>query len=98
LSEFANVEAMITGTTLRRLRLESGRQQGEVAASVGIPGPVLSAYERGRRQPGLEIAQRIVAELGWAIELRPLPAPDRQAARLVEVLALVDAFPVGTSM
>jgi uncharacterized protein len=85
---------MITGATMRQLRTAAGRAQGEVAAAVGIPGPVLSAYERGRRQPGIEIAQRIVEELGWRVTLVALPSPDRQASRLVEVLDLADAFPV----
>ena len=84
---------MIDGATLRRLRRRSGRTQADVAAAVGIPASVLSAYERGRRQPGVEIASRIIDELDYRITFVPRLDPAVQAARLVEVLELAEALP-----
>ena len=71
---------MITGATLRGLRKRTGRTQAEVAAAAGIPATVLSAYERGHREPGLEAAGRIIAALGYRVELVQLPDPAEQAA------------------
>lgn len=81
------------GETLRRLRRRTGRTQAEVAAAVGIPATVLSAYERGRRQPGVAVASRIVDELGYRIVLEAQLDPEVQAKRLVDVLGLAEALP-----
>jgi transcriptional regulator with XRE-family HTH domain len=84
---------MFTGATLRMLRLRTGRRQAEVAAEVGLPASVLSAYERGRRQPGLEIASRIVDVLGYRVEFVPKLDPTVQARRLEDVLTLAEQLP-----
>jgi transcriptional regulator with XRE-family HTH domain len=84
---------MIDGSVLRELRIAAGRTQAEVAAAVGIPATVLSAYERGRRQPGVEVASRIVDAVGYRIRLVPKPDPMRQGRLLAEVLGLAEALP-----
>jgi transcriptional regulator with XRE-family HTH domain len=84
---------MISGATLRTLRRRTGQTQAEVAAITGIPVTVLSAYERGRRQPGIDAAARVVAALGYRVEFVPTITPTLQAQRLEEVLALAGALP-----
>ena len=84
---------MLTGEILRVLRRRTGRAQAEVAAAVGIPASVLSAYERGRRQPGLDIAGRIIDELGYRVEFVRRLDPAVQARRLHEVLDLAEQLP-----
>lgn len=84
---------MISGHTLRELRCRTGRTQADVAAAVGIPASVLSAYERDRRQPGLEVAGRIIDALGYRIEFVPRLDPAVQARKLVDVLLLADQLP-----
>jgi len=84
---------VIDGSTLRELRLRVGRTQVEVARAVGIPATVLSAYERGRRVPGLEAASRIVEALGFRVQFVRMPDPNRQARDLEQVLALAEALP-----
>ena len=84
---------MLSGDSLRSLRRRSGRTQADVAAAVGIPASVLSAYERGRRQPGLEIAGRIIAALGYRVEFVRTLDPVVQARRLADVLTLAEALP-----
>ena len=84
---------MIHGHDLRRLRRRVGRTQQWVADAVGIPVTVISAYERGRRQPGVDVAVRIVAALGHRVELVALADPTTQSRRLEDVLTLADALP-----
>ena len=84
---------MITGDTLATLRRRTGRSQAEVAAAVGIPATVLSAYERGRREPGLSVASRIIDALGYSVKLDFVLDPAQQARRLSAVLTLAEALP-----
>lgn len=84
---------MITGDTLAMLRHRAGRSQSEVAAAVGIPASVLSAYERGRRQPSLANASRIIDALGFAVKFDFVLDPAEQARRLHDVLELAEALP-----
>ena len=84
---------MLTGDTLATLRRRTGRTQADLAASVGIPSTVLSAYERGRRQPSITIASRIVESLGYAIKFDYVLDPAEQARRLADVLTLAEALP-----
>ena len=64
-----------------------------MATAVGIPVTVLSAYERDRRQPAVDVVMRIVAALGYRIDLVPMLDPAVQARRLEDVLTLADALP-----
>ena len=84
---------MISGATLRELRLRAGRKQADVAAAAGIPASVLSAYERGHREPGLQAVSRIVDALGFQVRFVPQLDPNVQARALEEVLALAEALP-----
>ncbi len=84
---------MISGTDLRQLRLRTGRSQRDVAAAVGLPAPVLSAYERGRRQPGVDVAGRIIRALGYKVRFVPALDPQVQSRLLEDVLRLAEALP-----
>ena len=84
---------MLTHHALRDLRLRAGLTQREVARRVGLPDTVLSAYERGRRQPSLDTAGRIIDAIGFDVRFTPRLDPDIQARRLVEVLTLAEALP-----
>lgn len=84
---------MLSHRSLRELRLRAGLTQREVARRIGLPSTVLSAYERGRRQPSLDTAGRIIAAIGFDIRFVPRLDPEVQARRLVEVLTLAEALP-----
>ncbi|MDO8364907.1 MAG: helix-turn-helix transcriptional regulator [Actinomycetota bacterium] len=84
---------MLTGDVLLTLRLRTGRRQADVAAATGIPASVLSAYERGRRQPSLANAARILDALGYSVKFDLVLDPAEQARRLHDVLELAEALP-----
>ena len=84
---------MLSGSTLRDLRLRAGLTQAEVARSAGIVPTVLSAYERGRRRPSIDIAGRIITAMGYDISFRRRLDPEVQARKLVDVLELAEALP-----
>lgn len=84
---------MLDGATLRTLRLRTGRTQVDVAVAAGVPASVLSAYERGRRQPSLAMAGRIIDALGYRVEFVPRLDPAVQARKLEDVLALAEQLP-----
>ncbi len=84
---------MISGATLRTLRRRAGLTQAQVAAATGISVTVVSAYERGRRQPGLDAAARVIAALGFRVHFIPTSSPAVRARRLEEALTLADALP-----
>jgi transcriptional regulator with XRE-family HTH domain len=58
-------------TVIEEVRLASGLSQAELAALSGTSQPTLSAYERGKKTPGLAVAERIVNAAGWNIALQP---------------------------
>ena len=84
---------MINGDVLATLRKQTGRTQTDVARAAGIPASVLSAYERGRRQPSLAMASRIIDSLGYAVKFDFVLDPAEQDRRLREVLNLAEALP-----
>ena len=84
---------MLTGATLRELRVKAGLTQAEVGRRVGIPATVVSAYECGRRQPSLEVAGRIIEAIGFEARFVRVLDDEVQRRKLVEVLTLAEALP-----
>ncbi|MFZ9676113.1 MAG: helix-turn-helix domain-containing protein [Ilumatobacteraceae bacterium] len=84
---------MRASTLLKDLRLRSGLTQSEVAQRVGIPSTVVSAYERGRREPSFDVVHRLVGAMGFAISVDGRLDPVLQARKLVDVLLLAEQLP-----
>lgn len=84
---------MLTHLALLELRRRARLTQAAVAGRVGIPATVLSAYERGRRQPSLATAGRIIDAIGFDVRFATRLNPEVQGRRLVEVLTLAEALP-----
>lgn len=93
---------MTPAALLRRARTRHGLSQHELARRAGTSQPVVSAYERGRRDPTSATLRRLVAAAGDRLELRladrppdlpPPTSPREHADRLVDVLLLADAVP-----
>jgi transcriptional regulator with XRE-family HTH domain len=53
------------------IRQQSGLSQAELARRTGLTRSVLSAYARGRRQPGVDALARIAAAAGLEIGVGP---------------------------
>lgn len=64
----------LAGALLSSARSRAGMTQTELAQAVGVTQTVVSAYERGRRQPTLPTLCRLLAAAGFApsLELQPL--------------------------
>jgi transcriptional regulator with XRE-family HTH domain len=84
------------GSLLREARLSAGLTLDELAQRAGTSAPTLSNYERGRKEPRLETAQRIVRASGFELQVaitpvglaRPLTRKDRQSLALHRAVAV----------
>jgi transcriptional regulator with XRE-family HTH domain len=78
---------------LRRARVAAGLTQRSLALRAGIPQSVLSAYERGRREPSVAAALKILEAAGFTLTLSRRVDEARAGALLPELLRLADALP-----
>jgi transcriptional regulator with XRE-family HTH domain len=86
----------VAGELIREIRCESGLRQAELARRAGLPRSVMSAYEHGRRQPGVDALARIAAAVGLELRIAPSSAPVdpvRAGRILAHVLDLAEALP-----
>lgn len=90
------------GALIKAVRRRQGLTQTELAKRAGISQPVVSAYERGRRDPTLSTLRKLVEASGERLRVDAVPAPseippaqtlDEHGRRLVDVLSLADAVP-----
>jgi uncharacterized protein len=91
------------GQLLVAVRRRNGLTQADLARRAGTSQPVVSAYERGRRDPTFGTLRRLVAAGGERLRLdasplhgSDLPPPvdvDEHARRLLDVLSVADAVP-----
>lgn len=93
---------MTTGTLLRQARHRAGLTQSAVAQRAGTSQPVISAYERDRRDPSVDTLRRLLRATGSDLELTAVRSTadlgvrlteSEHARRLVDVLLLADALP-----
>lgn len=61
-----------------RARRRSGLSQAELARRARVSQPVISAYESGRREPGLSMLTKLVEASGHRLQLDLVPAPSPQ--------------------
>jgi transcriptional regulator with XRE-family HTH domain len=87
---------------LRHARRRRGLTQAELARRAGTSQPVVSAYERGHRDPSTATLRRLLAAAGERLELglgeaasdvEPPVDLAEHGRRLVDVLLLADAVP-----
>lgn len=87
---------------LKAVRRRNGLTQVDLARRAGTSQPVISAYERGRRDPTYATLRRLVSASGEQLRIdagpigSDLPPPadlHEHAARLLDVLSLADAIP-----
>jgi transcriptional regulator with XRE-family HTH domain len=78
------------------IRRRSGLRAAELARRAGMPRSVVSAYERGHRQPGVDALARLATAGGLQLRLGPAPPPvdPQRASRILsQVLDLAEALP-----
>ncbi len=66
-----------SGALIREARRRSGLSQAELARRAHVSQPVISAYESGRREPGLSMLTKLVEASGHRLQLGLFPAPHR---------------------
>lgn len=96
------VSEQVAGQLVRAARQRAGLTQVALADRSGVPASVLSAIERGRRQPTVPTLDRVLRSCGFTIGLRvdeaaPIDwsraAPELHGAVLVDLLGVVDLLP-----
>jgi uncharacterized protein len=65
------------GAVLRDARTRARLSQADVARRSGVAQSVISAYEAGRREPGVQTLARLVAATGHQLVLDVGPTPGR---------------------
>jgi transcriptional regulator with XRE-family HTH domain len=82
---------------IRDIRRRSGLRQAELARRAGLPRSVVSAYEGGHRQPGVDALARLAAAGGFELKLgRAVPVDPVRAGRILsQVLDLAESLPAG---
>ena len=79
---------------LVQARTAAGLTQRQLARRAGVPQPLISAYERGRRQPGADMLLRLLRATGHEVQLRSTVEASREAAaKLEQVCAMAMALP-----
>ncbi|MBJ7457954.1 MAG: helix-turn-helix transcriptional regulator [Thermoleophilaceae bacterium] len=73
---------------IRESRKSSGMSQAELARRAGIPRSVMNVYEKGKREPSVEMFARLLNAAGFRLAIEPLTAPV-DVARAAEILELV---------
>jgi len=94
------------GELIRAVRRRQGLTQAELARRAGTAQPVISAYERGHRDPTYGTLRALVAAGGEELRLVAAPSAgdvpramdlDEHARRLLDVLSVADAVPARRS-
>jgi predicted nucleotidyltransferase/DNA-binding XRE family transcriptional regulator len=60
---------------IRDARHRAGLSQGEMARRAGVAQPVVSAYENGRREPGLSMLSKLIEATGHVVLIEIVPGP-----------------------
>ena len=66
-------------------RMKAGLSQRELAENAGVPTTMISAYERGLREPSLPTLQRLLAAAGFELRMQLAPVdPHDQVLEALE--------------
>ena len=93
---------MEPGALIQAVRRRRGLTQADLARRAGTSQPVISAYERGRRDPTFGTLRRLIEAGGEVLvvdaeqgrtDLDPPADLQEHARRLLDVLSLADAIP-----
>jgi uncharacterized protein len=89
----------LAGRLIGQARRSAGLTQKALAERSGETQSVISAYERGRRQPSASAMNRLIEAAGFRLIVvpapRPAPEPRHSADQLAQALDLTGALPTG---
>ncbi|MDO8390799.1 MAG: helix-turn-helix domain-containing protein [Actinomycetota bacterium] len=82
---------MDTSEVVKEFRGRHGLSQTTLSRLTGIPQPVLSMYEHGRRSPSIETLERILSVGSETVEVVPKPSrqDDRSVSKTIEIHRIV---------
>lgn len=82
---------MNTSEVVKEFRVRHGLSQTSLSKLTGIPQPVLSMYEHGRRSPTIETLERILSVGSETVEVVPKPSrqDDRSVSKTIEIHRIV---------
>ena len=82
---------MDTSEVVKEFRGRHGLSQMALSKLTGIPQPVLSMYENGRRSPSIETLERILSIGSEQVEVVPRPSrqDDRSVSKTIEIHRIV---------
>jgi transcriptional regulator with XRE-family HTH domain len=85
----------VAGELIRDIRRRSGLRQADLARRAGVPRSVVSAYEHGRRQPGVDSLAQLAAAAGLELRVGATSSVDpvRAGRILAQVLDLAESLP-----
>ena len=63
------------GSVVKGARRQAGLSQSELARRAGVAQPVISAYEKGRREPSLTMLTKLVEATGHRLHVDVSPLP-----------------------
>ena len=69
-----HVGGVSSGELLKQARRRAGLTQAQLGVNAGLPQSVISAYERDRRHPSVEMLGRLVAAAGFDLRLALSPS------------------------
>ena len=80
-----------TSEVVKEFRGRHGLSQTALSKLTGIPQPVLSMYENGRRSPSIETLERILSVGAETVEVVPKPSrqDDRSVSKTIEIHRIV---------
>lgn len=85
------IRSMNTSEVVKEFRGRHGLSQTTLSELTGIPQPVLSMYERGRRRPSIETLERILSVGSETVEVVPKRSrqDDRSVSKTLELHRIV---------
>ena len=87
----------VAGRLIEEMRGHRGLTQAALARAAGMTRSVVNAYERGRRQPGVDALARLAEAAGMQLGLARAQAstvdPERAGRILEQVLELAELLP-----
>jgi transcriptional regulator with XRE-family HTH domain len=83
----------VTTSLLREARERAGLTQQQLAERSGIAQSTISAYESGKREPGVDALGRLLRAAGYELTFRRrMPSPEEAGRQLYNVLELADTI------